>query len=141
MVDVEDIVEDVAVGGKQVEIAIEVGVEKLGAKPEEGQRRKAHPGGKGRHRKETPFAPIERIRLGLEIGHRQIEYAVAVVVAPIYPHARFHLPILTISHPGQSRPFGEGPVVAVVVEEVAHGIVGHVDVGPTVAVVVAKNHS
>ena len=61
----------------------------------------------------------------------EVEVAIPVYVTPGCAHRRS-----AVGHAGFGRPVSEGPVPVVVVEAVVAEFVGHVEVGPAVAVVV-----
>ena len=69
--------------------------------------------------------------VGVHVGHEEVEVAVAVDVAPGDPHAG-----AAVDDAGRGRPLAEGAVALVVVEGVLPELVGDVEVGPAVVVVV-----
>ena len=127
-----------AVGGEQVEVAVVVVVEELGAKAEGPVRGIGQPqalGGDG----ELALAvvAVEGIGFKGEVGDEEVEIAIVVVVAKIDAHARVGVPVLVVASAGNQADFGEGAVL-VGVEEVHGAVVSHVDVGVAVAVVVGQ---
>src|SRR5207253_1257968 len=56
-------------------------------------------------------------------------------------HARKGLPVLVVAHSGQQSHFRESAIPVVVVQEALHRVIGHKDIGETVAVVIGKTHS
>ena len=83
-----DVVVEVAVGDKQVAVAVVVVVDEEGAPGEELQAGDPQPGLKG-HVGEKPVAEVavQAVGLPLVVGDEEVEPAIAVVVAHVNPHA------------------------------------------------------
>ena len=131
-------VDDVAVGCEEVEVAVVVVVEKLGAKAEGSIRGIGQPealGGNGELA--LAIVAVEGVGLKGEVGDEKVGVAIAVVVAKIDAHTGVGVSVLVVTRTGNQADLGEGAVL-VGVEEVHGAVVGYVDVGVAVAVVVGQ---
>ena len=127
-----------AVGDEQVEAAVEVDVEEVHPEAEERQRHLSASRGEALVAEEAvPFVSEQGVGLALEVGHREVGPAVVVVVPPVGPHAGLGSPGLPVRGAGQHPDLGE-PTLFVVEQEVADVVVGDVEVGPAVEVVVGE---
>ena len=61
------------------------------------------------------------------------------IVSPSHAHVALFLPIRTERHAGEHSGLFKRPVVLVAVKIIWAGVVGHVQIGPAVVVVVAPN--
>ena len=133
-----DVVVEVAVGYKQVAVAIVVVVDEEGTPREELQAGNPQPSLKG-HVGEKPIAEVavEAVGFPLVVGDKKVKSAVAVVVSHVNPHARQRLARVVIGDPGQRADLGKSaPVVAV--KQVGGAVAGRVQVEIAVGVVVNK---
>ncbi|HEU4401055.1 MAG TPA: hypothetical protein VFT43_03015 [Candidatus Polarisedimenticolia bacterium] len=135
-----DVVDDVAVGDEQVEMAVVVGIEEEGPEAESQERRAAHPRAEGAVREDAAaVVVVELVGLLRQVGHEEVEAAVVVVVGHVGPHAGLRQAVLGERHAGQLADLLEGAVAAVAPEEVRRVVVGDVEVLVAVVVVVAPD--
>ena len=140
LVDQLGVVEHVAVGNVEVEAAVEVDVEEVHSEAEKGQRGFSAARGEALVAEEAVRLVAEQgVGLALEVGHREVRPAVVVVVPPVDPHAGLGAPGLPVRGAGEHPDLGEPPPF-VVEQEVAHVVVGDVEVGPSVEVVVGEGY-
>ncbi len=76
-----------------------------------------------------------------KVALHQVSPAVVVVVGEVRAHARLLLALAAVGNSRLHADVGEGAVAVVVVKRAGRGIVGHVDVGPAVAVIIAPHHA
>ena len=88
----------------------------------------------------VPVVPVQRVGFQGEIGHVDIRRPVPVVVSDIHPHARPGDAVLAIGHARQQSHVGKRAVAIVPVQEIRRQVVGHEDIRPSVAIVVASHH-
>ena len=123
-----------AVGDVNVEVAVVVDVEQLGAEPER-QEAGAEPGLlRDVFEQAVAAVLVERVQLLGEVGDEQLGKAVAIDVAAVDAHARLRLAVDVEADAGGIGDVLEGAVAVVAIEEIAHEIVGDVDVDVGVAV-------
>ena len=132
----------VAVGHEQVQLAVGVEVGQHHAPAQHG------PAGGGQPRRRGGVAELQRAqaavqRVGLvrEVGHGEVEAAVAVHVAEVDAHAGLGPAAHVGGRAGQGRDVLEGAVAAVVQQRVVHRVVGHVEVRPAVVVEVGEEQA
>ena len=129
-----------AVGEEQIELAIEVGVEK-GRAPAHANERGA---GDARRRARVLEVPavdvvIERVAIVRECREHQIHPRVAVVVAGVGAHPRLGARVAVHRHArGQSRVF-EAAVAEVVIQEIRVRVVRDEQVDEPVVVVIGRH--
>ena len=63
-----------------------------------------------------------------EIGHKQIEVAIVVVIAAVDPHTGLGPPALAIGCPGRLTDFAEVPVAVVAQKHIGLAVVGNVNI-------------
>ena len=84
---------------------------------------------------------IQPVVFQLVVGDEEVEIAVLVYIAGIDAHARLAGPVCAQRGPGQQAGLGKGAVALVDVVEIGRQIVGHVQVGVAVPIVVASHHA
>ena len=102
----------------------------------------ARPSGGGPVAEHAPaVVVIERRRFAKEVGHGQIEPAVAVVVAAGHPHARKVAAARARRQPRGHSLFGEAKAAQVAEEVVGRRVVGHEQVDLAVIVEIGRDDS
>ena len=86
-----------------------------------------------------PVVLVEGIGFEGEVGNEEVHVVVAVVVAEVYPHTSFGMSVLVIAGTRRKPCFGEGACL-ILVEEVHRSVVGHIDIGVSIAVVIRKGY-
>src|SRR5271156_6269931 len=79
---------------------------------------------------------IEGAGVGVEVRLNDIEESVAIVVSGSDSHATLFAAVFAEANTRQAAHLGEGAVAVVMKEERSGGIVGYVDIRPTIVVVV-----
>ena len=134
-----DVVGDVAVGGEDVEPAVEVVVEEEAGEGQRQQRRLAD--GRGRRFVDEEAFPLVLVKgnhLVGEVADHQAWPAGAVVVGGVDAHAGARDARFVERHARGDGDVGEGAVLLVLVEPVRLGVVGDEQIEPAVAVVIEQ---
>ena len=130
---------DGAIGDEEIERAVVVVVDPVGAEAGAGRGRRRQAGARPRVL-EVPLAVVgvEREGLADDVGDEQILVAVEIEIARCDPHAAFGIPFEVDRRARQQAIVDERAVPAIDPELVGRGVVGDVEVGPAVAVVIAR---
>ena len=127
-----DFVHDVAIGDKEVEVAVVVVVEKIGAKAQRFVAILGQAGALGDVVElSLPIVTVQGISLLGKVGHKNILQPVVVPIPELHPHASFGQAVLVVAPSGVEADLGKA-VPLVLVEKVHSAIVGHVHVGVAV---------
>src|SRR5437763_1850082 len=86
-------------------------------------------------------APINEQRGGRSHVYQHGKSALIQIIVPVHSHRALGLAITSEGSAGKHSDFLKRPIVQVVIEIVGTGIVGNVQVGPTVVVVVAPDYT
>src|SRR5260370_20593806 len=84
----------------------------------------------------VPVIVIEIVRVVREIRFDQVWKTVVIVVAEIHTHSRLFAAVFAERHTGRYRNFRERFALIVVIEQTRGRIVRHINVRPSIAVVV-----
>src|ERR1039458_639532 len=84
---------------------------------------------------------VDAINLPRQFSHDNVGPAVVVIVLKNYAHAREPSSVLGKSSAGFEAKFGESAVAIVVKQILLHSIVGHKNIGESVAIVIGEGHS
>ena len=76
----------------------------------------------------------------MEVGDEHGQPALVQIVAPVHAHRALRLAIAAERDARKHAHFFEGSVVLVVIQIVRAGVIGDVQIGPAVVVVVAPDH-
>ena len=137
-----DIAFQVAIGDKQIAVAVVVGIEKARPPRQIGNRALAQPGEEGLIDKGAVAEVfVQGIGLPLKVGDEKVVVAVVVVVAHVNAHARFDVAVLVVRHAGQQCFFGKVAGAVVEIQEVQGLVVGQVEIGVAIEIHVAENHA
>ncbi len=131
-----------AVDRHQVEDAVAVGVDEAGAEAVGLEGRHPEAGGHGDVLEEAgAVVLVEGVGLAREVGHEEVEVAVAVVVARVDAHRRLGEAVGIQRAAGEQGLVAEGAVALVEPQLVGRAVVGHVEVDPAVAVEVGGHRA
>ena len=131
-----------AVDDGEVEIAVVIVIEETATEAGEGQVDRGHPGAAGGVAEEPAAGPGQQgVALVPEVGHRQVEAAVAVGVGDRHPHAPFRLAVAVEPGPPHHRLVEKGAVPLRDPELVGLAVVGDENVDPAVIRKVGAGHS
>src|ERR1700747_1389183 len=87
------------------------------------------------------LVPIQIFRLVSVVSNYDIEFSVAIEIAEIHAHRTELLAVRTCRDPGGQSDFLECPVVFVVVEIIEGRVVGDIQIGPTIVIIVPPNNT
>src|SRR5713226_2123742 len=74
-----------------------------------------------------------------EISNVDTQTPVVTIVSEVYAHRAEFLPVNAEGNPIQKADFFEGPIVLVAVKKIGTCVVGHVQIGPAVVIVIAPH--
>ncbi len=133
-----DVVHDVTVGDVNVQVTVVVHVVELGTEAERDEA--GTQTGLRRYVLEQALAEVgvERVQLFGEVGDEEIRETIAVDITAIDAHTRLRLTVGVEADTRGVGNVGERAVAVVAVQEVPHHVVGDVDVGVPVTIVVAE---
>src|SRR5207302_489908 len=137
-----DRIHDMRLGNEKILPAVVVIIEKTRTPARKRQARSAQTRAV-RHVPECAGSVVveQHVALVGKLRHHNVRQAVIIEVAEVRAHARKGLPVLVVAHSGQQSHFRESAIPVVVVQEALHRVIGHKDIGETVAVVIGKTHS
>ena len=84
---------------------------------------------------------IERRGVSREVGFHQVEVSVQIVIGGGNPHSRLRLAIRTQCTTRLQRDVHKLSVLLVLIKGARGGIIGHVDIGPSVIVEIGGEHA
>ena len=129
------------VGRRQVEPSVVVRVDQRRAEAQQVPSRLAQPDHRGAVGEQAVAeVPEEGRRLAVEVGHDQVEPAVAVEVAAGHPHPRLVAAFGVGRHARDQPDLLEPEAAEVAEQEVRRAVVGHEEVDPAVVVEVGGEH-
>ena len=136
-----DLVEDMAIGHVQVEVAIVVVVEEIRTKAQKAPTRPPQADGLCHIFEAPALVAVERVGLVGKVGDKEIKVAVVVVVAKVHPHTGFVVAVGVKGRAHLQRDIGKGAVPLVAEEIVLHAVVGDKHVLVAIDVKVPSYHA
>ena len=136
-----DVFVDVAVGDVEIGVAIVVGVEEIDAKSQLVQAVGHYARGQrfvGKH--PAARVVVQGVALPLEIGHRQVEEAIAIAVGHIHAHRPFGLAAGIVRHTSH-QPYFHKATAVVAPEKIRGGVVALKQIGIAIEIVIDKRDS
>src|SRR5688572_4443174 len=136
------IVDDVPVDDNQILVRIVVIVDESRAETHKRQRGFAHSAFECKVRKQTLAEILEQaVCFAVQVGDDDVEEAVAIHVGHIGSHSRQRPSFDTECDASPESDFFKTSLSLVVEKEIRHGIVGDINIVPSVTVIVSKNHT
>ena len=87
-----------------------------------------------------PIVAVQGIGLLGKVGHKNILQSVVVPIPELHSHASFGQAILVVASSGVEADLGKA-ILLVLVEKVHRAVVGHINVGVAVEVVIREGHA
>ena len=130
----------VAIGRKEVLVAVVVKVEKPCAPSHLGNAPRRNVGYKGYVEKKcTALIFVEGVVLAFKVGDKDIEVAIVVVIADRSTHAPLFGSVPAIGHARAEALVHKGSVALILVQIVGGRVISDENIGPAIAVEIAKN--
>ena len=121
-------------------VAVVVKVEKPRAPPDLGNAPRRNVGYKGYVEKKcTALIFVQGIVLAFKVGDKDIEVAIVVVIADRDAHAPLFGAVAAIGHARAEALVHKGSVALILVQIIGRRVVGDENIGPAIAVEIAKN--